>query len=61
MWSGKCLQLLCIVPFGIFCMSASRMRFVIIITVVCILVGMMVCTNADSVSSVNCVHSDFLC
>ena len=28
MWSGKTLQLLCILPFGILCSSAIRMMFV---------------------------------
>ena len=43
MWSGKIMQLLCIVvPFGIFCLSAIRMMFVKIILVVCMLVGIVV-------------------
>ena len=46
MWSGKSLQLLCILPFGILCLSATRMMFVKIL--------------ADSVFSVNCVSSAFL-
>ena len=28
MWSGKSLQLLCILPFGMLCLSAIRMMFV---------------------------------
>ena len=28
MWSGKSLQLLCILPFGILCLSAISMMFV---------------------------------
>ena len=28
MWSGKSLQLLCILPFGMFCLSAISMMFV---------------------------------
>ena len=28
MWSGKRLQLLCILPFGILCLSAISMMFV---------------------------------
>ena len=42
MWSGKSLQLLCILPFGILCLSAIRMMFVKIIFVVCMLVGIVV-------------------
>ena len=52
MWSGKSLQLLCILPFGILCLSAIRMRFVKIVFAVCMLVSV--------VSSVNCVQSAFL-
>ena len=28
MWSGKSLQLLCILPFGMWCLSAISMMFV---------------------------------
>ena len=28
MWSGKSLQLLCILPFGMLCLSANSMMFV---------------------------------
>ena len=38
MWSGKSLQLLCILPFGICCVYAIRMMFVQIPLPVCILV-----------------------
>ena len=31
MWSGKSLQLLCILPFGMLCLSAISMMFVKII------------------------------
>ena len=55
MWSGKSLQLLCILPFGMLCLSAISMMLVKIMSAVCMLVGM-----ADSVSSVNCVQSGFL-
>ena len=41
MWSDKSLQLLCILPFGILCLSTIRM-FVNIILAVCMLVGMVV-------------------
>ena len=39
---GKGLQLLCILPFGMMCLSAISMMFVKILLAVCILVGMMV-------------------
>ena len=54
MWSGKSLQLLCILPFGMLCFSAINMVFVKIMLAVCMLVGMVVRAKADSVSSVNC-------
>ena len=42
MWSGKSLQLLCILPFGMLCLSAISMMFVHIMLAVCMLVGMVV-------------------
>ena len=42
MSSGKSLQLLCIFPFGMLCLSAISMMFVNILLAVCILVGMVV-------------------
>ena len=42
MWSAKSMQLLCMLPFGILCLSAIRMLFVKIMLAVCILVGMVV-------------------
>ena len=42
MWSGKSLQLLCILPFGILGFSAIRMMFVKIILEVCMLVCIVV-------------------
>ena len=42
MWSGKSLQLLCILPFGMLCLSAISMMFVKIMLAVCRLVGMVV-------------------
>ena len=41
-WSGKSLQLLCILPFGMLCLSAISMMFVKILLAVCMLVGMVV-------------------
>ena len=38
MSSGKSLQLLCILPFGMLCLSAISMMFVKILLAVCILV-----------------------
>ena len=42
MWSGKSLQLLCILPFGMLCLSSISMMFVKIMYAVCMLVGMVV-------------------
>ena len=42
MWSGKSLQLICILPFGMLCLSDINMMFVKIMLAVCILVGMVV-------------------
>ena len=42
MWSGKSLQFLCILPFGMMCLSAIIMMFVKIRLAVCMLVGMVV-------------------
>ena len=38
MWLGKSLQLPCILPFGMLCMSTMSMMFVKILLAVCILV-----------------------
>ena len=42
MWSDKSLQLLCILSFGMLCLSAISMMFVKIMLAVCMLVGMVV-------------------
>ena len=42
MFSGKSLQLLCILTFGMLCLSAISMMFVNILLAVCMLVGMVV-------------------
>ena len=42
MSSGKSLQLLCILPFGMLCLSAISMMFVKILLSVCMMVGMVV-------------------
>ena len=39
MWSGKSLQLLCILPFGMLCLSAISMMFVKSMLPVCMLEG----------------------
>ena len=41
-WSGKSLQLLCILPFGMLCLSAISKMWVKIMLAVCMLVGMVV-------------------
>ena len=42
MSSGKSLQLLCILPFGMLCLSAISMMFVEILLAMCMLVCMVV-------------------
>ena len=42
MSSDKSLQLLCILPFGMLCLSAISMMFVKILLAVCMLVGMVI-------------------
>ena len=42
MCSGKSLQLLCILPFGMLCLSANKMMLVNILFAVCMSVGMVV-------------------
>ena len=42
MWSGKSLQLLYILPFGMLCLSTISMMFVKILLAVCMLVGIVV-------------------
>ena len=39
---GKSLQLLCIFPFGMLCLSAISIMFVKVLLAVCIFVGMVV-------------------
>ena len=41
-WSGKSLQLLCILSVGILCLSAIRIMFVKNLLAVCMLVGIVV-------------------
>ena len=38
MWSGKNIQLLCILPFGMLCLSAISMMIVKIMLAVCMVV-----------------------
>ena len=42
MSSGKSLQLICILPFGMLCLSVISMMYVNILLAVCMLVGMVV-------------------
>ena len=42
MWLGKSLQLPCILPFDMLCLSAISMMFVKSMVAVCMLVGMVV-------------------
>ena len=42
MWSGKSLQLPCIFPFGMLCLSAISMMCGKIMLAVCMLVGIVV-------------------
>ena len=42
MWSSKSLQVLCIFPFGMVCLSTISMMFIKIMLAVCMLVGMVV-------------------
>ena len=48
MSSGKSLQLLCIFPFGMLCLSSISMMFVKIMLALCTLVGMVVRAKAIS-------------
>ena len=42
LWSGKRLRLLCILPFGMLCLSAISMMFVKIMLAVCIIIIIIV-------------------
>ena len=42
MWSGKNVQLLCILLVGMLCLSVISMMFVKIMFAVCMLVGMVI-------------------
>ena len=54
MWSGNGLKLLCILPFGILCLSATSMMSVTILLSVCMLAGMGAPAKVDSVFRVLC-------
>ena len=60
MCSGNNLEILVILHFGIFCLSASRIILIKILLAVGMLSGMVVCEKANTVSFVNCVQLDFL-
>jgi len=42
MWSGRSLHVSCILPFGMLCLSASRIMLVKILFAVCMSVGIVV-------------------
>ena len=42
MWSGKSQQLMCVLPFGMLCLSSISMMFVKMMLAVCVLMGMVV-------------------
>ena len=52
--------MMCILPFVILCLSAIRIKFVKILFVAFMLVGIVVRAKVNSVSSVNCDQLDFL-
>ena len=52
MSSGKSLQLLCILPFGMLCLSVISMMFVKNMLAVCMLVGMVVLAKFCKLSPV---------
>ena len=56
MCSGNNLEVLGILPFGMLCLSASRIILVIILLAVCMSSSIVVCEKANSVSFVNCVQ-----
>ena len=51
MWSCRRLQLLCITPFGILCLSAIRIKFVNIILVLILVIGSYT-KNANAAASI---------
>ena len=60
MWSGKSLQLLYILPFGILCLSAFQYDVCKKYVGSVYVGGYGGLAKVDSVSSVNCVQSAFL-
>ena len=58
--SGSSFHVVCILPFGMLCLSAWRMMFVKMVFAVCISGGDRMSEKAASVSVVNCVHFAFL-
>ena len=54
------LHVVCILPFGMLCLSAWRMMFVNMVFAVCMSGGGRMSEKAASVSVVNCVHFAFL-
>ena len=60
MRSGKSLQLLCNLPFGILCLFAISMMFVKKVCWLCVCWWIWWSERKRTVSSVNCVQSAFL-
>ena len=60
MWLGKSLQLLCILPFGMLCLSAISRMFVKIMLAVCMLVGMVVFGTLVGVFVISVIWSELL-
>ena len=53
MYSGNNLEIRGILPFGMLCLSASRIILVKILLAVCMSSGKVVCEKANSMSFVN--------
>ena len=60
MCSGSSLYVVCILPFGVLCLSAWRIMFVKMVFVVCMSGGGRMPDNVASVYVVNCVQFAFL-
>ena len=57
---GNNLEVLGTLPFGMLCLSSSRIILVKILLAVCMSSGIVVCEKANFVSFVNCVQLAFL-
>ena len=56
MFSGSSFCVLCILPFGMWCLSACRIMLVSMLFAVCTLSGMFMLSSACSISCVNSVQ-----